>query len=114
MKGIPVMNHCFIYGDNQSVLWIASIADSMLKKKTASVYKYHFVHKAASSDQWMSSYKNTKDNPSDILTKNLPAGTNSYNKIRMILYDTHPVLNDGNDKTTIRKCDHMIVSRGVF
>ena len=72
----------------------------MLKKKTASV-SYHFVCGGVSSDQWRTAYINTKDNPSDILTKNLPAGTNRYNKVRMIIYDIYPVLDDGDDKTNI-------------
>ena len=37
MMGITVINPCFVYGDNQSVLWNTSIPDSMLKKKTASI-----------------------------------------------------------------------------
>ena len=47
MMGIPVMNPCFIYGDNQSVLWNTSSPDSMLKKKTAGV-SYHFLHEGVS------------------------------------------------------------------
>ena len=67
-----------MYGDNQSVLWNTSIPDSMLKKKTASV-SYYFVREGVSLDQWRTAYINTKDYPSDILTKNLSAGTNRYN-----------------------------------
>ena len=46
-------------------------------------------------------YINTKDNPSDILTKNLPAGDNMYKKVMMNLYDIYPVLDCENDETTI-------------
>ena len=100
MMYIPVMNPCFVYGDNQSVLWNASITDSMLKKKTTSA-SYHFVREGVSSDQWRTAYINTKDNPSAILTKNLPAGTNRYYKVSMILYDIYPVLDNGDDETNI-------------
>ena len=100
MMGIPVQNPCFIYGDNQSVLWNTSVPDSMIKKKTASV-SYHFVREGVSSDEWRTTYINTKENPSDILTKNLPAGTNRYRKIRMLLYDIYPVQDGENDETTI-------------
>ena len=100
MMGIPVQNPCFIYGDNQSVLWNTSVPDSMIKKKTASV-SYHFVREGVSADEWRTAYINTKDNPSDILTKNLPAGTNRYRKIRMLLYDIYPENLGGNDETTI-------------
>ena len=61
----------------------------MLKKKTARV-SYHFVREGVSADEWCTTYINTKDNPSDILTKNLPAGTNRYQKVCRILYDIYP------------------------
>ena len=98
--GIPVMNPYFVYGDNQSVLSNTSVPDFMLKKKTASV-SYHFVREGVSADQWRTAYINTKDNPSDILTKNLPAGTNRYNKVRMVLHDIYPVVDDENNETNI-------------
>ena len=89
MMGIQVNNPCFIYGDNQSVLWNTSHPDSVLKKKTSSV-AYHYVREGVSSDEWRTTYINTKLNPSDVLTKNLPAGINRYNKVRMLLYDIYP------------------------
>ena len=53
--GIPVNNPCFIFGDNQSVLWNTTIPDSKLKKKTASV-TYNFVKEGASRDEWRTTY----------------------------------------------------------
>ena len=100
MMGIPVDNPCFIFGDNQSVLWNTTIPDSMLKKKTGSV-SYHFVRERVSADEWRTTYVNTKANPSDILTKNLPAGENRYNKVRMVLYDIHPINDDIERETNI-------------
>ena len=89
MMGIPVENPCFVYGDNQSVLWNTTIPESTLKKKTSSV-AYHFVREGVSKDEWRTTYVNTKENPSDLMTKNLPAGINRYKKVRMILYDIFP------------------------
>ena len=90
MMGIPVNNPCFIFGDNQSVLWNTTIPDSMSKKKTASV-SYYFVREGVSSDEWRTTYYvPTNDNPADILTKNLPAGENRYKKVRMCLFDIYP------------------------
>ena len=89
MMGIPVNNPCFIFGDNQSVLWNTTVPESMLKKKSSSV-AYHFVREGASTDEWRTTYIKTQENPSDILTKNLPAGVNRYRKVRMILYDIYP------------------------
>ena len=51
-------NPCFIYGNNESVLWNTSIPDSMLKKKTVSE-SYHFVRGGVSADEWRTSYINT-------------------------------------------------------
>ena len=89
MMGINVENPAFIYGDNQSVLWNTTMPESVLKKKTSSV-AYHYVREGVSSDEWRTTYVNTKLNPSDVLTKNLPAGINRYNKVRMLLYDIYP------------------------
>ena len=51
MMGIPMNNTCFIYGDNQSVLWNASVPESTLKKKTCSV-AYHHVREGVSANVW--------------------------------------------------------------
>ena len=93
MFGIHVDEPAFVYGDNQSVLWNTTIPDSMLKKKTASV-SYHFVREGVSANKWRTTYVNTKENPSDILTKNLPAGESRCKKVRMIMYDIYPINKD--------------------
>ena len=95
MMGISVNNPCFVYGDNQSILWNTSIPDSMLKKKTASV-SYHFVREGVSADEWRTAYINTKLNPADIMTKNLSAGENRYRKVRMVLFDIYPKIEDNH------------------
>ena len=90
MMGIPVENPCFIFGDNQSVLWNTTVRESTLKKKTQSV-AYHYVREGVSADIWRTAYINTKLNPADILTKNLPAGINRYTKVRMMMYDIYHI-----------------------
>ena len=89
MMGIPVNNPCFIFGDNQSVLWNTTVPESTLKKKSSSV-AYHFVREGVSIDQWRTAYINTNDNPADLMTKTLPSGINRYRKVRMIMYDIYP------------------------
>ena len=89
MMGIPVNNPCFIYGDNQSVLWNTTVPESTLRKKSSSV-AYHCVREGVSRDEWRTTYIKSADNPSDFLTKPLPAGTNRYKKVRMVLYDIYP------------------------
>ena len=44
-----------------------------------------------SADEWRNTYTNTKENPSDILTKNLPAGEARYMKVRTLLYVIYPI-----------------------
>ena len=54
-----------------------------------------------SADEWKTTYINTKDNLSDILTKNPPVGTHRYCKIFMFLYDIYPMIDGESNKTTI-------------
>ena len=89
MMGIPINNPCFIYGDNQSVLWKTSVPVSSLKKKSSSV-AYNFVREGVSTDEWRTAYIKSSENPSDILTKSIPSGLNRYRKVRMVLYDIYP------------------------
>ena len=72
MLGIPVRDHCYVYGDNQSVLCNTTIPDSTLKKKSQSI-AYHFVREGAARDEWRTAYVNTHENEADLLTKPLPA-----------------------------------------
>jgi len=88
MMGIPVNNQCFIYGDNQSMLWNNTVPESTLKKKSNSI-AYHMVREGAARDEWRTSYVRTAMNPADILTKALPSGENRC-KIRLIMYDLYP------------------------
>ena len=92
MIWIPVDNPCFIYGDNQSILWNTTMPESKLKKKSSSV-AYHYVREEVSTDEWRTTYIKTQENPSDILTKNFPVGVNQCRKTRMILYDIYPGTN---------------------
>ena len=90
---MPVQNPCNVYGDNQSVLCNTCIPDSMLKETTSSV-AYNFVREGVSCDMWRTTYIKTIDNPADVLTKSLPAGSNRKRKVRMMLYDIYPEDND--------------------
>jgi hypothetical protein len=85
MMGIRVDMPTFIYGDNQSVLANVSGPDSTLKKKSNSI-AYHFVREGSARDEWRTTYINTHDNPSDILTKPLPSGEKRSKFCRMLLH----------------------------
>ena len=73
MIGININGPAFVYGDNQSVLANATGPDSSLKKKSNSI-TFHFVREGTARDEWRTTYIETKENTSDILTKRLPSG----------------------------------------
>ena len=68
MMGIPVEMPTFVYVINQSVLANTSILHSKLKKKSASI-AFHFVREGVAKSEWRTTYINTKNNTSDMLTK---------------------------------------------
>ena len=85
MMGIPVDGPAYIYGDNQSVLANTTIPDSTLKKKSQSI-AYHFVREGVARGEWMTTYVNTHDNESDLLTKMLPSGEKRRGFVRRLLH----------------------------
>ena len=88
MMGIPVEDPAFIFGDNQSVLWNTTLPESTLKKKSNSI-AYHFVREGVAKNEWRTAYVNTDNNPSDILTKSVPAGEKRKKKVRFLLWDIY-------------------------
>ena len=93
MMGIPCDLPTFVYGDNKSVLCNTTIPSSTLKKKSHSL-AYHFVREGAARDEWRTAYVNTHLNPSDLLTKQLPAGEKRRSFVRMVL---HHIFGSGVD-----------------
>jgi hypothetical protein len=85
MMGIPVEGHTYVYGDNQSVLANTSTPHSNLKKKSNAI-AYHFIREGVARDEWRTTYINTHDNPSDMLTKALAAGEKRNRFCGMLLY----------------------------
>ncbi len=85
MMGIPVNGPAYIHGDNQSVLANTSNPDSTLKKKSQSI-AYHYVREGVARDEWRTSYVNTHDNESDLLTKTLPDGEKRRGFVRKLLH----------------------------
>ena len=73
MMGIPVEQPTYVFGDNQSVLSNTSIPHSKLKKKSSSI-AFHFVREGVAKSEWRTTYINTNDNTSGMLTKSLPGG----------------------------------------
>ena len=70
MFGIPVEEPSYMYGDNQLVLAVSTRPESTLKKKSQSI-TFHFILKGCVADEWRTTYINTLDNISDLMTKPL-------------------------------------------
>jgi hypothetical protein len=85
MMGIPCELPAYIKGDNQSVLANMSIPDSTLKKKSQSI-AYHLIREGSARDEWRTTYVNTHDNESDLLTKVLPSGEKRRGFVRKVLH----------------------------
>lgn len=85
MMGIPCEGPAYVFGDNQSVLANTTIPDSTLKKKSQSI-AYHFVREGVARDEWRTTYVNTHQNESDLLTKMLPSGEKRKGFVRMLLH----------------------------
>mmetsp|Transcript_15155 Transcript_15155/g.22347 ORF Transcript_15155/g.22347 Transcript_15155/m.22347 type:complete len:89 (-) Transcript_15155:82-348(-) len=73
MMGIPVEGFTYIFGDNKSILSNTQKPPLVLNKKSSSI-AYHYVREGVAKDEWHTTYLNTHYNPSDMLTKSLPAG----------------------------------------
>ena len=86
MMGIPVQDPTYVYGDNKSVLYNATLPESTLKKKSNSI-AYHFVREGTAKDEWRIAYVNTHANPSDLMTKAVPGGEKRQSLVRMTMWD---------------------------
>ena len=83
--GIPCEDPTFVYGNNQSVLANTSVTDSTLKKKSNSI-DLHFLREGCARYEWRTTYVNTHENPTYILTKTLPSGEKMWRFVRRFLY----------------------------
>jgi hypothetical protein len=90
MMGIPCDGPAYIQGDNQSVLANTTIPNSTLKKKNQSI-AYHLIREGAARDEWRTSYVNTHENESDLLTKLLPHGAKRIGFVKRLLHHIYGV-----------------------
>ena len=88
MMGIRINGPAFVYGDNQSVLANTLSPDSSLKKKSNSIV-FHFVREGIARDEWRTTYIETDENTSDILTKPLPSGEKRRKFGKRLLHHLH-------------------------
>ena len=55
-------------------------------EKEVSKYSYHFVHEGVARDEWRTSYVNTHENETDLLTKQLPHGEKRKGFVSKLLH----------------------------
>ena len=84
MFGIPVEEPSYMYRDNQSVLAGSTRPESTLKKKAQSI-AVHFIQEGCAADAWRTTYINTSENISDLMTKPL-SGEKRWRLVRMLLH----------------------------
>jgi hypothetical protein len=56
-------------------------------KKKSDYIAYHFVREGVTANEWLNAYESMDTNPSDVMTKPLPAGARSTKLVRGIMYD---------------------------
>ena len=84
MFGIPVEEPSYMYGDNKSEIAVSTRPESTLKKKAHSI-AFHFIREVCAADEWLTTYINTLENISDLMTKPL-SGEKRWRLVRMLLH----------------------------
>ena len=88
MMGIPVIDPCWVYGDNMSVVNNVSRPESVLKKKSHSIC-YHYARESTVMGESVMSHIRSEDNPADICTKIMYGGMKRTGLVERILYNTN-------------------------
>jgi hypothetical protein len=84
--GVALSGPTFVYGDNMSVVHNTQRPESVLKKKSNSIF-YHAVHESAAMGESIIGHVTSVDNPADICTKAAPGGQRRNHLIRLLLRD---------------------------
>jgi hypothetical protein len=86
MMGVAFSGPIFVYGDNMSVFHNTQRPESVLKKKSNSIF-YHAVRESAATVESIIGHVPSVDNPADIFTKVVPGGQKRNHLIRLLLHD---------------------------
>jgi hypothetical protein len=86
MMGVALSGPTFAYGDNMSAVHNTQRPESVLKKKSNSVF-YHAVREYSSMGESIIGHVSSVDNPADICTKFVPGGQKRNHLIHLLLYD---------------------------
>jgi hypothetical protein len=86
IMGVAFSGPTFVYGDNMSVVHNTQWPESVLKKKSNSIF-YHAVSESAAMGESIIGHVPSVDNPADICTKVVPGGQKRNHLIRLLLHD---------------------------
>jgi hypothetical protein len=86
MMGVALGGPAFVYGDNMSVVHNTQRPESVLKKKSNSIF-FHAVRESAAMGESIIGHVPSVDNPADICTKVVPGGQKRNHLILLLLHD---------------------------
>jgi hypothetical protein len=86
IRGVALSGPTFVYGDNMSVVHNTQRPESVLKKKSNSIF-YHEVRESSAMGESIIGHVPSVDNPADICTKFVPGGQKRNHLIRLLLHD---------------------------
>jgi hypothetical protein len=86
MMGVTLSGPTFVYGDNMLVVHKTQRPESILKKKSNSIF-YHAVRESAPMGESIIGHVTSVDDPADIFTKVVPGGQKRNHLIRLLLHD---------------------------
>jgi hypothetical protein len=86
MMSMALSGPTFLYGDSISVVHNTQRPESVLKKKSNSIY-YHEVRGSAAMGDSIIGHVLSVDNPAHICTKLVPGGQKRNHLIRLLLHD---------------------------
>ena len=89
MMGILIFDPSYVHGDNVSTVQNTSRQESVLRKRSNSVY-YHAVHELVALGEFLVGHISRKENVADSMKKVLFGQKRKY-LVSKILYDIHDV-----------------------
>jgi hypothetical protein len=86
MMGVALSGPTYVYGDNRSVVHNTQQPESVLKKKSNSIF-YHAIRESTAMGESLIEHVPSVDNPDDICTKVVPGEQKRNHLIILLLHD---------------------------
>ena len=97
--GVPIIGPTFLFGDNESVVCTTSKPHGKLHKRHLFL-STHYVREAMATGQYVYSFVNGKNNPSDVLSKHWSHADVYPNILKPLLFyggDTADLMKGGSN-----------------